>query len=1174
MKRFFNKYAGIVILIAVVLLCVAAFPLGLFKTSYVSGDRMDTTEWTLVYGSDDKHKDDESISSPLLIEGELVPEKSGLRELAFRFNTRGDAIDGKLTLKVYDSYGEVVDEIQIGSYDAMNYHWACFPLSGKYEKGQTYSYDLVLDKYKDASISVATIDGGILPAETQAGGVGDEDLDGRMPLIRYTYRAAVDTTAKLPFYVAFMTLGLFAYGIWRVIKLRRSEKSSRINDIQRLVPWLFIFGICFGIISMRDVSKEPVKVLATDMKSNNGWESDSSVGINRSSEYRGEFLKSDRYVLRKGNYTFEVAYHVESPTEEEQLYYDALIASGEYEAPDPDYFLIYDGDKKLVEYELDEYSTIMSFDQELEQDCADINFRISFGGGNQLLVDSVAMVAERGFYTDATFLKLLLIVIMALAGAVTLLVKRGRISIKQAIVGGALVAIGLAGSVPYLSEGLKWAIDLNYHLARIEGIKDGLAAGQFPVVIYPNALAGNGYLNLMYPAGLLYPAAIIHNMGVSLADSYKFVMILAGIACAAFTYMAVKSMSGSTQAGILAAILYTLAPYRFTNLYARGAVGEALAMTFLPLLFAGLYHVLLGKSEKWTYLAVAMTGLLYCHVLSFVMGVALCVIFALFFIRRVVAAGRYIPCMKAGGVTLILGAGFYVPFLDCYMHENLWKEILAENAAYETTAVRLPSLFGQLIVNDYHQLSLGLTITICGIIAVFGAVTLKTMSQSRIKRESLYGFLSFMTVLGCVFLFMVCEFFPNTDMAHVSSLGWMLENFQFAWRLLGPSTIIFVMAGSIYLYKNPISKNYAKTLFVVLVAMSLISAGRYEDQDYIYKGHDYTEGHLEKIVGIPVRDAIYPFEWRLRGTTAASVSYEPVVSDEDDVSVISYERKGTTSTLVYKAMAPDSFVEIPVQAYRGYKAEDDILGDVETTVGSGNRIRIPATADSMEHTVTVRYHMPITYIIFNWLSVLGMIGFAIFLVARDKIVYALYGEYEGDIEEAGDDSLEVAGRQADKTEAAAAKNPMAAEEDQVADEELSGEADVESDIEENDVAGSAEEVADGRNPASYEDTAPGQAEEEVNAEASESEAEANESDAKADGFDEADESDEEDDETEEADEEAEDDTDTQVEDMDEFLLERNVYEKDELEGMEIIDDATVNIPFEAIERALSGKKRK
>ena len=141
--------------------------------------------------------------------------------------------------------------------------------------------------------------------------------------------------------------------------------------------------------------------------------------------------------------------------------------------------------------------------------------------------------------------------------------------------------------MPLFIQAFAQADDVCYHLLRIEGLKDGMLDGQFPVVIFPEALAGNGYLNSMYPYLFLYIPAFLRLLGVSLALSYKTLIFLANIATVAVIYKVLKSMTPSRYACILGTALYILLPYRFTNIYARGALGETLALTFLPLIIGG-----------------------------------------------------------------------------------------------------------------------------------------------------------------------------------------------------------------------------------------------------------------------------------------------------------------------------------------------------------------------------------------------------------------------------------------------------------------------------------------------------------------------------------------------------------------------------------------------------------
>ena len=75
----------------------------------------------------------------------------------------------------------------------------------------------------------------------------------------------------------------------------------------------------------------------------------------------------------------------------------------------------------------------------------------------------------------------------------------------------------------------------------MEGLKDGILDGQIPVIIMPDGLKGNGYLNAMYPYLFLYIGAFL-TMD-SLAQKYH---TEEGFECEAliFVNMLIKSAHG------------------------------------------------------------------------------------------------------------------------------------------------------------------------------------------------------------------------------------------------------------------------------------------------------------------------------------------------------------------------------------------------------------------------------------------------------------------------------------------------------------------------------------------------------------------------------------------------------------------------------------------------------
>ncbi len=229
-----------------------------------------------------------------------------------------------------------------------------------------------------------------------------------------------------------------------------------------------------------------------------------------------------------------------------------------------------------------------------------------------------------------------------------------------------LAGLGLLASLPLLSDALLWGDDTAFHLVRLEGIYQGIRTGDFPVRITPQQMEGYGSLTAaMYPQLFLYPVALLRFLGVSLMVSYKILLVLINIATAFGAYYAAANVCESRKIGLWMSILYTFSVYRLSNIYVRGALGEGLAMVFLPLVIWGVYEVLWGKG-RWMILVLGMTGMLESHVLS----TQLCVLFMgaelVFWLcsrKKQQFGKRFWNGCKAVLVTVLLNASFLLPFL-------------------------------------------------------------------------------------------------------------------------------------------------------------------------------------------------------------------------------------------------------------------------------------------------------------------------------------------------------------------------------------------------------------------------------------------------------------------------------------------------------------------------------
>ncbi len=157
-------------------------------------------------------------------------------------------------------------------------------------------------------------------------------------------------------------------------------------------------------------------------------------------------------------------------------------------------------------------------------------------------------------------------------------------------------------------SGLPVTHDGQDHVARIANFYSSLSEGNIVPRWASNLNWGYGHPILMFLYPLpSYVASFFHAVGFSFVDSTKLVFAVAYVASALTMYIWAAA-AWSTGAGIAASVLYAFAPYRFVDLYVRGAIGEHMAFVFPPLICYGL--VILSRSKN-TWSPYAMTIIVF-----------------------------------------------------------------------------------------------------------------------------------------------------------------------------------------------------------------------------------------------------------------------------------------------------------------------------------------------------------------------------------------------------------------------------------------------------------------------------------------------------------------------------------------------------------------------------------
>ena len=248
-----------------------------------------------------------------------------------------------------------------------------------------------------------------------------------------------------------------------------------------------------------------------------------------------------------------------------------------------------------------------------------------------------------------------------------------------------------------------------FHKARIENlylsIKDGV---YFPKINY-ELVNDFGYASsIFYNDFFLYIPAILRLTGMSLSNVYTFLFVLINISTFSIAYEFGKKMFNKVNSAYLFSLLYTLSTYRIHILFKRAAVGEVIALAFLPIVLYGIYQVLYKNSKNWKYLTLGMSGVVLSHLLTTLMASTFIVILVLLNIKQLLSEReRLYSLIKATMLTLLVTSFSLFPILEQLRYQDLKVKTDPLFNVDEQT-VSLWNLFYDNVISNPYSVILGI----------------------------------------------------------------------------------------------------------------------------------------------------------------------------------------------------------------------------------------------------------------------------------------------------------------------------------------------------------------------------------------------------------------------------------------------------------------------------------
>lgn len=393
-----------------------------------------------------------------------------------------------------------------------------------------------------------------------------------------------------------------------------------------------------------------------------------------------------------------------------------------------------------------------------------------------------------------------------------------------------LVLIAALPLLPFLHPGLPITHDGVDHVARIANFYQSLSEGNLIPRWAENLNWGYGHPILMF----LYPlpsyfASLFHFLGLSFIDSVKIVFVLGFIASGAAMYLWLKNFLDK-YAAFFGAILYMFAPYRFVDLYVRGAIGEHIAFIFPPLVLYFLLKLSQDSKNKLFYTvgaSLSFSFLILSHnaiSLMFIPFIALYIIY-LFYLKK----DKKILLYSFSSIILGLGLSFFFWFPAFFEGKYTLRDIVTEGEYVKRFVNPASLIFGKWSFGTSGVFSTQIGIVNLIIVLISPIVLFKLLKEK--SKLLLFFVLTF-------FYFLFSSFLLLKESNFIYQMITTLQKLQFPWRFL--STVVFSSAilGAFSIYI--LNKRYQKIVLLLLVLLTLgLSFPYWKTNGYFQKGDKF-----------------------------------------------------------------------------------------------------------------------------------------------------------------------------------------------------------------------------------------------------------------------------------------------------------------------------------------------
>lgn len=455
--------------------------------------------------------------------------------------------------------------------------------------------------------------------------------------------------------------------------------------------------------------------------------------------------------------------------------------------------------------------------------------------------------------------------------------------------------------------------DMTYHIIRIQELIANFKQGNWLPFLYTHFYHKTAYASsIFYPQYTLYPMAIIGVITRSVVTGFYFGIVFYTFLTQLIMYYIMRHLNRSILLSCFISFSYAFSTYRTINGYSRTALGEFIAMTFIPLALYGMYSLMKRNRSGWLILSIGFSLIMLTHIISTVLTVVfLLIIFLILIYNDHNKFGVImIDIIKAIGFTLMLSAIFWVPFLEQELSNHfdqpavtrLSESSLGLGNFLIESANNTMSVY-QIRGNSWWDL---INIGTLMVISIFWAI----FNWKKLDRISRYGL-----TIGIITALLSTSLFP-WDLLQRTPISVI----QFPFRLLIFGTI-FLCPVEGDMFKSILgrfsNRNIATILCMLAILLSWYSGIKTIINDYSSMEDNYHDGKIYN--SNKVESAYWSLDQYISKSSKDNVSrifYHQAIVNRDLITIKNIDSIPNGLILYSQKLNDKSNVVLPVSSYK------------------------------------------------------------------------------------------------------------------------------------------------------------------------------------------------------------------------------------------------------------------